>query len=721
MAEDTDSLKPITFWEMLNSAARIVIPVIQRDYAQGRDTTQAKDIRTAFATELDTAFRDAKPLSLDFVYLVDNDEEKRIPVDGQQRLTTLFLFHLYHLPLTAEAEKRLGRFTYEVRESTTTFCNELVRSRKAWREAVKDDKTPQKAIRDQPWFLAAWEQDPTVMGMLRMLDAIHEACKGKGPLPDGWWERSTVTFLPFTIENADPDETYRKLNARGKPLTPFENLKAAIDGKQVPDWANKIDAEWLDTIWALYAGDPNPAVPCDTALLSVTLALLLTHHATTAEEESVKALAPHVQAVFNVLRGEKATLPNSERERLCPNGDATWKQFLVDGFTRVTNTEDTIAWMTAPWDAKRFPLADKLAQRENERLTYPDLALFYAYCLKPEGHDWRRVIHNIVENATIDSAETFVSAIRAFKKLAEGDLREALKKASFAQKQCEEEADKLDLVKNNAWREPIEEAEKLPWQKGRILFLLAQCKSDNNTHDLKTFKSVLGDFEKKLKDERNRREWLRETVLPRLNAEYEKNTSQAVYIPCSLAYDGQVNTLKPFLYHWDSPAWEWQSKALYRDCDNKEKNNAWRNRLDAICPKWCETNDSRYVIRTWRKGEHYIYLYTQAYLNDKTAYRIDKKVDWWYELKATLGNRLELTNGWTTLDSGSWVQAKYGNYEVALLEGGIQLKVGQDKWLPKEPGKEVPEDVLNDPEKLNAWLNDFVSDPAREDTPEDGQ
>lgn len=80
-----------------------------------------------------------------------------------------------------------------------------------------------------------------------------------------------------------------------------------------------------------------------------------------------------------------------------------------------------------------------------------------------------------------------------------------------------------------------------------------------------------------------------------------------------------------------------------------------------------------------------------------------------------------MSTDWVTRDSRSWVQAKYGNYEVALLEGGIQLKVGQDKWLPKEPGKEVPENVLNDPEKLNAWLNGVVSDLAREDTPEDGQ
>lgn len=77
-----------------------------------------------------------------------------------------------------------------------------------------------------------------------------------------------------------------------------------------------------------------------------------------------------------------------------------------------------------------------------------------------------------------------------------------------------------------------------------------------------------------------------------------------------------------------------------------------------------------------------------------------------------------MSTDWVTRDSGSWVQAKYGKYEVALLESGIQLKVGENKWGEE---KEVPENVLNDPEKLNAWLNGVVSDLAREDTPEDGQ
>lgn len=81
MAKKTVPMEPTTFWNLLDAPC-IVIPDIQRDYAQGRDTTQAKDIRTAFATALDTAFREAKPLSLDFVYLIKNEKGKMIPVDG---------------------------------------------------------------------------------------------------------------------------------------------------------------------------------------------------------------------------------------------------------------------------------------------------------------------------------------------------------------------------------------------------------------------------------------------------------------------------------------------------------------------------------------------------------------------------------------------------------------------------------------------------------------
>ena len=71
---------------------KIIIPKIQRDYAQGRDT--AEIIRKHFLHTLREAIEE-KPITLDFIYGDISSDGKFIPLDGQQRLTTLFLIHWY--------------------------------------------------------------------------------------------------------------------------------------------------------------------------------------------------------------------------------------------------------------------------------------------------------------------------------------------------------------------------------------------------------------------------------------------------------------------------------------------------------------------------------------------------------------------------------------------------------------------------------------------------
>ena len=79
---------------------KIKIPMIQRDYAQGRPDKAR--LRKQFLEALFDAIDkdDSKPIVLDFVYGrqvedEDTDEMYFEPIDGQQRLTTLFLLHLY--------------------------------------------------------------------------------------------------------------------------------------------------------------------------------------------------------------------------------------------------------------------------------------------------------------------------------------------------------------------------------------------------------------------------------------------------------------------------------------------------------------------------------------------------------------------------------------------------------------------------------------------------
>ena len=90
-----------TFWELLNECP-IVIPQVQRDYAYGRDEEKAKAVCNNILSSIHDVLEPDSleeahmvPLTLDFVYGNIREEAGLNPLDGQQRLTTLFLLHLY--------------------------------------------------------------------------------------------------------------------------------------------------------------------------------------------------------------------------------------------------------------------------------------------------------------------------------------------------------------------------------------------------------------------------------------------------------------------------------------------------------------------------------------------------------------------------------------------------------------------------------------------------
>lgn len=81
----------LSFWELIKNH-KIVIPIIQRDYAQGRIGKEY--LRQNFLSQLIHALHTNSPLTLDFIY--SNEENNTMnPLDGQQRLTTLWLLHWY--------------------------------------------------------------------------------------------------------------------------------------------------------------------------------------------------------------------------------------------------------------------------------------------------------------------------------------------------------------------------------------------------------------------------------------------------------------------------------------------------------------------------------------------------------------------------------------------------------------------------------------------------
>ena len=104
----------------------VEIPMLQRDYAQGRDDAKTKELRTSFINDLVNA-TETTPLHLDFIYgPVENGVFR--PLDGQQRLTTLFLLHWYIAVKSDNYNlfEKLKKFKYKVRVTTQEFLNAIL-------------------------------------------------------------------------------------------------------------------------------------------------------------------------------------------------------------------------------------------------------------------------------------------------------------------------------------------------------------------------------------------------------------------------------------------------------------------------------------------------------------------------------------------------------------------------------------------------------------------
>ena len=230
--------------------SKIEVPIIQRDYAQGRTSKAVSRIRNGFINAIHTALTgtDEDAIKLDFVY-GNIEDEKLIPLDGQQRLTTLFLVHWYiakNENVAADEQEFLKNFTYKTRFSSQHFCDSLVNCEPDFScDSLSD------WIIDQNWFMYSWEQDPTISGMLVMLDEIHSKFKKESNL----WQK-------LTHKENKPVSLYVKMNSRGKPLTPFEHFKAdfekvikSVDEKLYSEFVTKVDIDWVDMLWKYRGAD----------------------------------------------------------------------------------------------------------------------------------------------------------------------------------------------------------------------------------------------------------------------------------------------------------------------------------------------------------------------------------------------------------------------------------------------------------------------------------
>ena len=154
---------------------KIVIPKIQRDYVQGSNAQQEK--RDEFLNVLLEHLSSGTEYHLDFIYGTGGvDQGEFLPLDGQQRLTTIFLIHWV-------LSQRAGihnldvedYFSYQTRRSSELFCQKLIKERIDFNSFKNGQTISDYVKKETAWYLKQWDTDPTVQAMLEMIDATDSA------------------------------------------------------------------------------------------------------------------------------------------------------------------------------------------------------------------------------------------------------------------------------------------------------------------------------------------------------------------------------------------------------------------------------------------------------------------------------------------------------------------------------------------------------------------
>lgn len=250
----------------------IYVPEFQRNYLQGDDSKESiKDKRDRLLNDIfDCIKSQSKSINLGFIYgRVEESYKGNLfyPYDGQQRLTTLYFLYLliyFKLKIYDEIDSIKKKLSYQTRISTNRFIESFL----SWvldskeKDNIyndfwnKDGKDLKGFIMNQDWFMMTeWNYDVSIINMLSIIVEISRRVKNLGDITNivNFIDKDENNPFQFDFIYVDDisksDDLYIKINARGKALSPFENLKSDIDGYWNNEDKAKLDAEWTEYVW----------------------------------------------------------------------------------------------------------------------------------------------------------------------------------------------------------------------------------------------------------------------------------------------------------------------------------------------------------------------------------------------------------------------------------------------------------------------------------------
>lgn len=527
-----------TFATFIEDKGEILIPIVQRDYAQGRE--RAAEVRSQFLYDIFEVLSDrssGKTLDLGFVYGSSLDN-KFTPIDGQQRLTTLFLLYCYFKSEVVTKKKTLS---YHTRLSSADFIAELYQhplplteiresEKKANLNAVSNNTSVLSAfIRNQSWFSSMWLHDPTVQGALSMLDAIHDKAKdfSLDELKNAANNLENINFRVLQLDDFSEEraeDLYIKMNARGKQLSYFENFKAQLfqhfdvapngsKAEKKGDLATallKLDTDWLEYFWDLSGG--NDIEKTENFMLRVIYAVLCDAVALASIDNK-----DFIEKIHSAHKTDKRLDYDTNKQLLdVIKGESHSSGFFAKYITYLmgrdlikyaeTITESVKSKWHERYQTVWAGYADSvntLYSIKDGDISYKDRARFFALYIYAHSReatpnnaeqtekvlDWLRLIYNYTEHDDIN-ANNYSSLLYVIRYLyqnsnnGESALEAAVKRSEkgLFDVQWQEERAKAYLMLNGC-KNRILNAETHEYFNGRIKFLLewlAWCQLDDS-------------------------------------------------------------------------------------------------------------------------------------------------------------------------------------------------------------------------------------------------
>lgn len=484
-----------TFWNLIcdNDINKIVIPQIQRDYVQGRDNNKVEYARKTLLDDIKKAIETNETLDLNFVY-GKNDEYSFIPVDGQQRLTTLFILHVY-----AFAKERLNdnlsilkeKFIYETRITTERFI-ELMIDNIAEFFNQNNCEDINLFIKDSSWYSNSWDRDPSIKSFLTVLKDINERFSKTENLAEILISRECpLTFMSLRIDDVGRiSDLYIKMNSRGKPLTDFENFKSCLyDYIEKTKYSNKedfishMDNDWLSYIWDI---TDNPQKNCDNRFMLLIDTIIKNR------------LIPsgHIKDKnWNILFNNKGFYNFSYYEKYLDKEilldlEKTF-DFLLWYSSSSNNTFDTPNWLRKILCSNFNP--DHAEKVKISAITKYARAVDKSNWDKEVFEKWFRVLNNLINNTYIDIDIKTERALKSVFEISDDYCKNPYQMFAndtysisfFDEKQKSEEQLKCGLINSEPkWENEIIHAENNDYFRGEINFALLLCNINDKTSDI---------------------------------------------------------------------------------------------------------------------------------------------------------------------------------------------------------------------------------------------